>query len=119
MSIQPFSYTIQFHPGRLNVVADALSRFPFISNLSPPDHLTAQFCLNYTISTPVSTFRQLFITSYKNHDILNELYHSLMQGHYHSRYMLNDQLITTRETPYRTLLPPDKTLRTKLFQEIQ
>ena len=32
--------------------------------------------------------------------------------------MLTDHLITTRETPYRTLLPSDKPLRAKLFREI-
>ena len=118
MSIQSFSYKTQFHPGRLNVVADALSRFPFVSTLAPSDHLSANFCLNFTISTPVSTFHKLFIDSYNANDFLSHLYSSLSKGQYHSRYMLTDQLITTRETPYRTLLPHDKQLRSKLFQEI-
>ena len=118
MSIQPFSYITQFHPGRLNVVADALSRFPFIANLSLADHVSAQFCLNYTISIPVSSFHKLFIDAYKSNDMLNHLYNSLSRGDYHSRYMLTDHLITTRETPYRTLLPSDKPLRAKLFREI-
>ena len=118
MSIQPFNYITQFHPGRLNIVADALSRFPFVASLSPDDYISAQFCLNYTVITPVSTFKQLFLDAYKKHATLNNLYISLSKGDYHSRYMLNDQLITTRETPYRTLLPPDKSLRSQLFQEI-
>ena len=117
MSIQPYTYTTQFHPGRLNVVADALSRFPFVSQLHPDDHATASFC-QQLLTTPTSTFKQLFVDAYLNNPSLHHIYTSLSRGEYHPRYTLHDQLITTRETPYRTLLPPDKTLRHKLFSEI-
>ena len=54
-TLQVYNYTLQHHPGKNNVVADALSRFPLISNnsdnsispLSKPistisHHITAQ-----------------------------------------------------------------------------
>ena len=118
MHIQPYNYTTDFQPGRLNVVADALSRFPFITNLAPNDHQTAMFCQQHVLTLPISSFRQQFMEAYKRHPHLQDIYNSLLKGDYHPRYTLNNNLITTREIPYRTLLPHDKNLRHILFQEV-
>ena len=118
MQLQPYNYTTQFQPGRLNVVADALSRFPFVTHLFPDDHTNASFCQQHVITFPTSSFHKHFLEAYKRHPTFQNIYNALRNGDYHPRYSINNNLITTRETPYRTLLPPDKILRQTIFQEL-
>ena len=113
-----YNFKLHYHPGRINVVADALSRFPQTTPLAPDDHTTALFCQTHILSIPTSNFAHLFIQAYSLHPPFKQLYDSLNAGEYHTRYTIHDTLITTRETPYRILLPPDTSLRKQVFQEI-
>ena len=116
LALQPYTFTPAHRDGKSNVVADALSRYPQHTNIIPHDHQNALYC--QSISTPVSLFHDQFLQAYRNNEYAMTAYTQLLAGNYHSRYQLQNNLIVTRETPYRIFLPDDQTLRLALFQEI-
>ena len=115
--LQTYSFTTQHLPGKSNVVADALSRFPVDANVAPPDVETAQLCQTNVVSYPTPDFTPEFVRAYKNSPVLDELYAKLKDNVFHPRFALLDDLIVTRESPPRVYVPDDLPLRTRLFKE--
>ena len=118
IALQTYPFTIQHQPGKANVVADALSRFPTAASLIPTDRETATACQTHVISTAQSDFTSLFQQAYSSLPAYSSILNLLCKGEYHPRFMLHDNLIVTRETPFRILVPDDQSLRLQLFQEI-
>ena len=54
----------------------------------------------------------------KKTNALQTLYQKLSQGNYHPRFALHHDVIVTRETPFRIMLPDNADLRAKLFREM-
>ena len=71
LSLQPYDFTLQHHPGKSNVVADALSRFP----------LQKQLECNATISQPIHPLSQQLTSLYQSHPST-----SLLMGYTSTRY---------------------------------
>ena len=116
LALQPYKFTPAHRDGKSNVVADALSRYPLYTNTTPPDTISAVYC--QSISTPVSLMHDKFIEAYRANQYAQDAYNQLLNGNYHPRYQLQNNLIVTRETPYRIFIPDDQPLRLALFQEI-
>ena len=108
LSLQPYDFTLQHHPGKSNVVADALSRFP----------LQQQLECNATISQPIHPLSQQLTSLYQSHPSTSLLWDTLQQDTLHPRYQVINDLIYTREPVPRILLPNDTTFRAELFKEL-
>ena len=118
LSLQGYSYKIEHQPGKSNVVADALSRFPVCMNVLPEDENIAQFCQVQSLPHKDTQLRTLFHEAYKANPRYAEALRILQDGEYHPRFALHEDLIVSRETPFRIFVPDDTNLRTALFREI-
>ena len=108
LSLQPYNFEIQHHPGKSNVVADALSRFPLQNSLE----------CNTTISTPIHPLSQQLTSLYQSHPSTSLLWDTLQSDTTHPRYQIINDLIYTREPFPRILIPNDTAFRADLFKEI-
>ena len=118
LSIQGYSFKVEHQAGKTNVVADALSRFAAHINAMPDDYETAQFCQTQSAPVTNSEISRLFQEAYKRNPACSAILTQLQDGQYHPRLALHEQLIVTRETPFRVMIPDDTALRSALFQEI-
>ena len=118
LSIQGYSFKVEHQAGKTNVVADALSRFAAHINAMPDDHETAQFFQTQSAPVKNTEISRLFQEAYKRNPACNAILKQLQDGQYHPRLALHEQLIVTRETPFRVMIPDDTALRSALFQEI-
>ena len=118
LSIQGYNFTVQHQPGKTNVVADALSRFAAHINVIPEDQEVAQFCQTRTTPQPQTHLFKLLQQAYAENSAITELLQLLKDGQYHPRFVLQNDIIITREIPFRVLIPEHNKLRTALFTEI-
>ena len=118
LSIQGYSFKVEHQAGKTNVVADALSRFAAHINAMPDDYETAQFCQTQSAPVKNTEISRLFQEAYKRNPACSAILKQLQDGQYHPRLALHEQLIVTRETPFRVMIPDDTALRSALFQEI-
>ena len=118
LSIQGYNFTVQHQPGKTNVVADALSRFAAHINIIPEDHEVAKFCQTRTMPQPQTHLFKLLQQAYAENAAITELLQLLKDGQYHPRFVLQNDIIITREIPFRVLIPEHNKLRTALFTEI-
>ena len=118
LAIQAYKYKVEHCPGKSNIVADAISRYPHIAQPCPDDQECALYCQNQVLSKPVSIFYTRFHEVYQKQEYTKNAYAILQDGQYHPRYQLQNDLIVTRETPYRIYLPDDVSLRQDVFKEI-
>ena len=118
LSIQAYNFKVEHQAGKTNVVADALSRFAAHINAIPDDLETAQFCQLQTSPQPHTKLFDSFQTAYQTDTRIAPIYQQLSDGQYHPRLALHHDLIVTRETPFRVLVPDNSTLRAELFREI-
>ena len=118
LSLQTYSFTVEHQPGTSNIVADALSRFPLHVNTIPDDQINAEFCQLQTTPLSEKHFHSQFLRAYQTEPRSKQLHDLLKDGQFHPRFALHDDLIVTRESPFRIFLPDDATLRAMLFQEI-
>ena len=118
LSIQAYNFKVEHQAGKTNVVADALSRFAAHINAIPDDLATAEFCQLQTSPQPHTKLFDSFQNAYKTDTRFAPLYQQLSDGQYHPRLALHHDLIVTRETPFRVLVPDNSTLRAELFREI-
>ena len=84
----------------------------------PDDYETAQFCQTQSAPVTNSEISQLFQEAYKWNPACSAILKQLQDGQYHPRLALYEQLIVTREMPFRVMIPDDTALRSALFQEI-
>ena len=118
LAIQAYNYKVAHCPGKFNIVADAISRYPHIAKPCPDDQECALYCQNQVLSKPVSIYHTRFHQVYQLHEFTKNAYAILKDGQYHPRYQLQNELIVTRETPYRIYLPDHIPLRQEIFNEI-
>ena len=118
ITLQAHQYKAIHIPGTTNIVADAISRFPHIAQPCPDDQECALYCQTQILSKPVSMFYKRFHEVYQTNEYTKTAYDILREGQYHPRYQLQNDLIVTRETPYRIYLPDDIPLRKEVFTEI-
>ena len=118
LSIQGYNFKVEHQAGKTNVVADALSRFAAHINAMPDDVETAQFCQIQTVPQPNTKLFEAFQEAYKTDKRCAPLYTQLQDGQYHLRFANHHNLIVTRETPFRILVPDNAKLRSELFKEI-
>ena len=111
LSLQPFKFTIQHHPGKSNVVADALSRYPNVKT----EYKTS---CNAVITTFHSSLRNRLIDLYAKHISTTHIWQQLHKEALHPRLQLIDDLICTRTNPPRILIPDDTSFRHDLIHEI-
>ena len=111
LSLQAFNFKIEHHPGKSNVVADALSRYPICDK-------TKTTTCNAIVSTFDATLRQRLIELYPVHPSTAHLWKLLNDDTLHSRFQLIDKLICTRDDVPRVLIPNDTNFRFDLFKEI-
>ena len=115
--LQAYSFTPQHTPGKSNVVADALSRFPVNSNIVVADVETALLCQQTLFTYPTADFTRHFHDAYNSSPSLKHIFDSLRQQLFHPRFQLYNDLIVTRESPPRVFVPNNTTLRELIFKE--
>ena len=118
LSIQGYSFKVEHQAGKTNVVADALSRFAAHINAMPDDYETAQFCQTQSAPVTNTEISRLFQEAYKQNPACSAILKQQQDGQYHPRLALHEQLIVTREIPFRVMIPDNTALRSALFQEI-
>ena len=118
LSIQGYNFKVEHQAGKTNVVADALSRFAAHINAIPDDVETAEFCQLQTTPQPNTKLFQSFHQAYAKDNNYTKVYQQLKDRQYHPRLAYHHDLIVTRETPFRILVPDNSNLRSELFREI-
>ena len=107
LSIQAYNFKVEHQPGKTNVVADALSRFAAHINVIPQDQEIASFCQTQTTPATDTRLFKIFQETYKKQPACADIVKLLNDGQYHPRFMLYNQILVTRESPFRVLVPDD------------